>query len=120
MCVPPLLKILPNQIPVSRLLAISMNMTMEGTESVGDTISGLLYQASRRPAEQRKVQRELDSVLGREVLPSWLDRKKLPYLEAFIQELYRTAQAFSITTHYCNFGKIWWIVHCLLKHYVFR
>lgn len=95
---------IPNHVPVARLLAISMNMTMEGTESTGDTICGLLYQASRRPEDQRKVQQELDAVLGREVLLSWLDRKRLPYLEAFIQELYRTAPAFSITTHYCNFG----------------
>ncbi|KAG8183294.1 hypothetical protein JTE90_025994 [Oedothorax gibbosus] len=88
---------------MERLLSISMNMTMEGTESTGDSVCILLTQASRYPEEQLKVQEELDTVVGREALPSWADRKRLPYLEAFIQELYRTRQPFSITTQYCNF-----------------
>lgn len=89
--------------PVERLIAIAMNMTMEGTG--GDTVCSLLSQASQRPAEQRRVQEEMDAALGPDGTLSWQDRKKLPTLEAFIQELYRTAQAFPTTTLYCNFGK---------------
>ncbi|PRD21445.1 UNVERIFIED_CONTAM: Cyp2u1 [Trichonephila clavipes] len=85
---------------MDRLLGISMNMTMEGTDSVGESISNLLTEASKHLEEQKKVQKELDSVVGKERLPSMLDRPKLPYLEAFIQELFRTAQAFYNTTHY--------------------
>ncbi|GIY29451.1 cytochrome P450 2F3 [Caerostris darwini] len=88
---------------MERLLAISMNMTMEGTDSVGETICSLLTEAAKHPEEQKRVQDEMDVVIGKERLPSWLDRAKLPYLEAFIQELFRIAQAFNNTTHYCNF-----------------
>ncbi|GFR29653.1 cytochrome P450 2C16 [Trichonephila clavata] len=88
---------------MDRLLGISMNMTMEGTDSVGESVSSLLTEASKHPEEQKKIQKELDSVVGKERLPSMLDRPKLPYLEAFIQELFRTAQAFYNTTHYSNF-----------------
>ncbi|GIY91837.1 cytochrome P450 2U1 [Caerostris extrusa] len=62
---------------MERLLAISMNMTMEGTDSVGETICSLLTEAAKHPEEQKK--------------------------KAFIQELFRIAQAFNNTTHYCNF-----------------
>ncbi|GIY29453.1 cytochrome P450 2F3 [Caerostris darwini] len=88
---------------MERLLAISMNMTMEGTDSVGDTICSLLTEVAKHPEEQKKVQEEMDAVIGKERLPSWLDRTKLPYLEAFIKELYRVAQAFYNTAHYSNF-----------------
>ncbi|XP_055947389.1 cytochrome P450 2J1-like [Argiope bruennichi] len=88
---------------MERLLGISMNMTMEGTDSVGDTLCSLLTEAAKHPEEQKKVQEEMDSVIGRERLPSMLDKPKLPYLEAFIQELFRIAQAFYNTTHYSNF-----------------
>lgn len=88
---------------MKRLHSISFNMLMEGTESVGGTIYELLQVASNYPEEQKLVQEELDSVVGQERLPSWIDRHKLPYLEAFIQELYRHNMPFNISTHYCNF-----------------
>ncbi|CAL1290557.1 unnamed protein product [Larinioides sclopetarius] len=88
---------------MERLLGISMNMTMEGTDSIGDTLCSLLTETAKHPQEQKKVQEEIDSVIGRERLPSMLDRPILPYLEAFIQELIRVAQAFYNTTHYSNF-----------------
>ncbi|KAG8183295.1 hypothetical protein JTE90_025995 [Oedothorax gibbosus] len=86
---------------MERLIAIAMNMTMEGTG--GDTVCSLLTHASHQPLEQKKVQEELDNVLGKDGVLSWQDRKNTPYLEAFIQELYRTAPAFPTTTLYCNF-----------------
>lgn len=82
-----------------------MNMMMEGTESVGGTIFGLLEEASKHLDEQKLVQDELDSVIGRERMPSWSDRQNVPYLEAFIQELYRHCMPFNVTTHYCNFSE---------------
>lgn len=89
---------------VKRLHSITLNMLMEGTESVGGTICLLLDEASKHLHEQKLVQEELDSIVGRERLPTWLDRQNLPYLEAFIQELYRHAMPFNVTTHYCNFS----------------
>lgn len=90
---------------MKRLHSITMNMLMEGSESVGGTIFGLLKEASNHLDEQKLVQDELDSVIGRERIPSWSDRQNLPYVEAFIQELYRHSMPFNITTHYCNFSE---------------
>ncbi|KFM63295.1 Cytochrome P450 1A1, partial [Stegodyphus mimosarum] len=75
---------------MDRLRAISMNMMMEGTESVTSALTTLLTAISKHPVEQKLAQEELDTVVGKERLPSWLDRQNLPYLEAMIQELYRT------------------------------
>ncbi|XP_015905321.2 cytochrome P450 18a1 isoform X1 [Parasteatoda tepidariorum] len=84
-----------------RLLAVSMNMLMEGSGPSG--ILGLLLEAAKHPEEQKLVQKEIDSVVGRDRLPSWLDRNDLAYTEAFIQELHRCGQSFYISNLYSNF-----------------
>lgn len=43
----------------------------------------------RHPEVQVKAQRLLDSVVGRERLPDFSDREKLPYIDFIVQELYR-------------------------------
>ena len=41
------------------------------------------------PDLQMKAQQEIDSVVGLDSLPSFLDRDRLPYIEAIIQEIFR-------------------------------
>ena len=41
------------------------------------------------PAAMRKVQEELDRVVGRNCFPTFEDQASLPYLDAFIKELNR-------------------------------
>lgn len=41
------------------------------------------------PEARRKAQAEIDSVVGRERLPSFDDRPRLPYIEAFYREVMR-------------------------------
>jgi cytochrome P450 len=41
------------------------------------------------PQVQRKAQAELDLVIGRDRLPTFDDRPRLPYIEAFCKELMR-------------------------------
>ena len=41
------------------------------------------------PAAMRKVQEELDRVVGRNRFPTFEDQASLPYLDAFIKELNR-------------------------------
>ncbi|KAF8788486.1 Cytochrome P450 2C38 like protein [Argiope bruennichi] len=86
-----------------RLKANAYNLFFEGTESVTSTIGSLLVELSKHPDVQRKVQEELDSVVGRERLPSWTDKQNLPYMDATIQELYRKAALFLVLTMYSNF-----------------
>ncbi|GFQ84222.1 cytochrome P450 2A10 [Trichonephila clavata] len=89
----------------ARLKANALNLFFEGTESTGSTTTSLLIELSKHPDVQKKIQEELDTVVGRERLPSWIDRPNLPYLDATIQELYRVAALFLVTTMYSNFSK---------------
>lgn len=41
------------------------------------------------PEVQRKAQAEVDSIVGKDRLPSFQDRESLPYVEAVVKELYR-------------------------------
>lgn len=41
------------------------------------------------PEAQERAQAELDSVLGRDRLPAFSDRKDLPYVECILSELFR-------------------------------
>ncbi|KFM82750.1 Cytochrome P450 2A3, partial [Stegodyphus mimosarum] len=89
---------------MERLRAISFNLYFEGMESVSTAVMGMLAELSKHLNAQREAQKEMDNVVGRERLPSWSDRLNLPYLDATIQELYRFAAPFLITTQYSNFG----------------
>ncbi|KAI0717572.1 cytochrome P450 [Cerioporus squamosus] len=50
-----------------------------------DTVCAILHS----PESVRRVQEELDRVVGRDRLPTFEDKRSLPYLEAFITEVYR-------------------------------
>ncbi|GFR01963.1 cytochrome P450 2J6 [Trichonephila clavata] len=93
----------PSSFNEARLKANALNLFFEGTESTGSTTTSLLIELSKHPDVQKKIQEELDTVVGRERLPSWIDRPNLPYLDATIQELYRVAALFLVTTMYSNF-----------------
>jgi cytochrome P450 len=41
------------------------------------------------PEVQRRAQAELDAVVGRDRLPTFDDRPRLPYIDAFCKELMR-------------------------------
>lgn len=76
---------------LERLTAISLNLFAAGTE----TITSTLYWAMRlmlvHQDVQKKVQAEIDHVIGKERHPSIVDRSKMPYTEATIAEIHRYA-----------------------------
>jgi len=41
------------------------------------------------PHVQKKAREELDMIIGRERLPTFADREKLPYIEYIMQETFR-------------------------------
>jgi len=41
------------------------------------------------PEVQTRAQQELDSVVGRDRLPEFIDRPQLPYINALVKELFR-------------------------------
>ncbi|XP_054713638.1 uncharacterized protein LOC129223096 [Uloborus diversus] len=81
----------------------AMALFLEGTESISSAIWGWLLELSKHPHAQEVSQKELDNVVGRERLPSWMDRQNLPFYDAVLQETYRCASPFLVTTQYSNF-----------------
>jgi cytochrome P450 family 2 subfamily J len=62
---------------------------LAGTDTTSNTLLwGLLYMVLH-PDVQRKVQAELDDVIGRQRMPSYEDRPNLPYTEATLLEIQR-------------------------------
>ncbi|GFY54616.1 cytochrome P450 2U1 [Trichonephila inaurata madagascariensis] len=89
-----------------RLRANAFNIFFEGTESTSLQITSLLLELSKHPEVQKAAQDEIDAVIGRERLPSWLDKQNLPYVDATLQ-LFRLAMVFRASTMYSNFGVIY-------------
>lgn len=52
-------------------------------------MSNFLFGIVRHTAELQKAQAEIDSVVGRDRLPTLADRFKLPYFEALCMEIHR-------------------------------
>ncbi|KFM82752.1 Cytochrome P450 18a1, partial [Stegodyphus mimosarum] len=88
---------------MERLQGNCLNIFFEGIESVSIAATGLLTELSKHLDVQRKVQKEMDNIVGRDRLPSWTDRQNLPYLDATMYELYRVASPFLISTQLSNF-----------------
>lgn len=65
------------------------DLFLAGAETSSTTLTwGMLYMV-RHPEVQKKVQEELDEVVGRSRCPSLTDRADLPYTEAVIMEIQR-------------------------------
>jgi len=60
-----------------------------GTDATISTVKNMLLYLMMHPDVQRKVQQEIDDVIGKERLPSMEDRSRMPYTEATILEVNR-------------------------------
>ncbi|KAG8911538.1 hypothetical protein FRC02_006540 [Tulasnella sp. 418] len=67
----------------------------------------IIYLAAAYPEYQRKVQEELDRVVGNERAPTVADLPNLPYLSFFLREVYRFRPVNSLTTHYSTEDQIY-------------
>ena len=76
------------------------------------------------PEMQKKVQDELDSVTGRERLPTFEDRPRLPYISAICKELLRWRPVVPLGTFNPSFAhaKYWCslIDHTAIPHAAMR
>jgi cytochrome P450 family 2 subfamily U polypeptide 1 len=71
------------------LIADLRIMFLAGTETTTATLRwGFLYLMAHLDI-QRKLQKEIDDVIGRERMPSMEDKLRMPYMEAFIMEVSR-------------------------------
>jgi len=62
-----------------------------GFETTATAILWFMTFMVNYPDIQSRIQSELDSVVGRDTLPRWEDRSRLPYLVATIEETFRRA-----------------------------
>ncbi|XP_012496026.1 PREDICTED: cytochrome P450 1A2 [Propithecus coquereli] len=73
-----------------------------GFDTVTTAISWSLMYLVTKPEIQRKIQKELDAVVGRARRPRLSDRPRLPYMEAFILETFRHASFVPFTIPHCT------------------
>ncbi|KAH7922200.1 cytochrome P450 [Leucogyrophana mollusca] len=60
-----------------------------GAETTAVSITNMIMAAACYPEAQKKVQAELDKVVGRDRPPTFADQESLPQLQAFIEETLR-------------------------------
>ncbi|XP_068927618.1 cytochrome P450 1A2 isoform X2 [Petaurus breviceps papuanus] len=75
-----------------------------GFDTVSTAISWILLYLVTKPEIQKKIQEELDTVIGRERSPLLSDRPQLPYMEALILEFFRHTSFVPLTIPH---RKIW-------------
>ncbi len=78
-----------NFLHLKSLSATTVVLYMTGIETSSTTMRWALLYMMVYSDIQRKVQQELDTVIGRNRMPEWKDRLELPYTEAVLQEIQR-------------------------------
>nr|P00187.3 RecName: Full=Cytochrome P450 1A2; AltName: Full=CYPIA2; AltName: Full=Cholesterol 25-hydroxylase; AltName: Full=Cytochrome P450 isozyme 4; Short=Cytochrome P450 LM4; AltName: Full=Cytochrome P450-PM4; AltName: Full=Hydroperoxy icosatetraenoate dehydratase [Oryctolagus cuniculus] len=115
-------------IPQEKIVNLVNDIFGAGFDTITTALSWSLMYLVTNPRRQRKIQEELDAVVGRARQPRLSDRPQLPYLEAFILELFRhtsfvpftiphsttrdtTLNGFHIPKECCIFINQWQINH---------
>ncbi|XP_076348012.1 cytochrome P450 18a1-like [Tachypleus tridentatus] len=79
-----------------QLLQVMGDIFSAGLETVTSTLEWAILFLVRNPEVQKRVQRELDAVVGRHRLPKLSDQTDLPYTEATILEVLRRANVIAL------------------------
>uniref|UniRef100_A0A2K6F0Z4 Cytochrome P450 1A n=1 Tax=Propithecus coquereli TaxID=379532 RepID=A0A2K6F0Z4_PROCO len=79
------------QVSDEKFISVVSDIFGAGFDTVTTAISWSLMYLVTNPRIQRKIQEELDAVVGRARRPRLSDRPRLPYMEAFILETFRHA-----------------------------
>jgi cytochrome P450 len=79
-----------SSIEYSHLIA---ELLTAGTETTATTLQWVFKVAVLNPDPLKRAQEEIDRVVGRNRLPAWEEQARLPYFNAFVEELHRWATA---------------------------
>uniref|UniRef100_A0A452TEB5 Cytochrome P450 1A n=1 Tax=Ursus maritimus TaxID=29073 RepID=A0A452TEB5_URSMA len=79
------------QLSDEKIVNVVLDIFGAGFDTVTTAISWSLLYLVTNPNVQKKIQEELDIVIGRARQPRLSDRPQLPYMEAFILEVFRHA-----------------------------
>ncbi|KAI6076483.1 Cytochrome P450 2W1-like isoform X1 [Aix galericulata] len=71
------------------VLASALDLLMAGTETTSTTLQWAVLLMMKYPEIQKKVHAEIERVLGPDCLPTFEDRKKMPFTTAVIHEVQR-------------------------------
>ncbi|GLJ19346.1 hypothetical protein SUGI_0348540 [Cryptomeria japonica] len=77
------------QLTLENIKALLMDMFIAGIDTTSATIEWTMTELLRKPALMRKVQEELDDVVGVERRMEEADITNLPYLRAVVKEVFR-------------------------------
>jgi cytochrome P450 len=75
---------------------------LAGTETTTDTLMWSILFMMVHPDVQRKVQQEIDDVIGRQRTPSVDDKSRMPYTEATLLEVQRKASVVALSVPHCT------------------
>ncbi|MPC51246.1 Cytochrome P450 2D15 [Portunus trituberculatus] len=74
---------------MDQLMGVIFDLFVAGMETTSSTLTTAVYLMAKHQDVQRRVQEELDEVVGRDRLPSFSDMERLPYVQATIHEVQR-------------------------------
>jgi cytochrome P450 len=69
---------------------------------------------ARYPKVQAEAQQEIDAIVGRDRLPAFEDREKLPYVEAMVMEILRWQPVLPLGRHPDELLNVWFRAHLYL------
>ncbi|XP_053713834.1 cytochrome P450 2J4-like [Synchiropus splendidus] len=73
----------------ANLVLCSLDLFIAGTETTSTTLQWALIYLVRHPEIQKKVQAEIDQVIGQNRLPAMSDRANMPFTDAVVHEIQR-------------------------------
>lgn len=76
-------------LPVPELSSLVSSLFGAGADTSSSTLITFLLACCAFPAAVAAAQRELDAVVGTSRSPTWDDRPRLPYVDAFVKEVFR-------------------------------
>ncbi|XP_077520116.1 uncharacterized protein LOC144129934 [Amblyomma americanum] len=75
---------------IDTLIGNIFSLFIAGYATVKETLQWHMMVCAYKPdSVQRRIQEEIDHVVGRERAPSWADRNAMPFTMAFLWEMYR-------------------------------
>jgi len=73
-----------------------------GTETSSTTLLWAILYMCKFPDVQKKLQEEVDRVIGNKRLPSRADKQNMPYVEAFTNETHRKASLLPMSVYHAT------------------
>uniref|UniRef100_A0A5B7BIH9 Putative geraniol 8-hydroxylase-like n=1 Tax=Davidia involucrata TaxID=16924 RepID=A0A5B7BIH9_DAVIN len=88
-------------LPMTHLKALLMDMVVGGTDTTSNAVEFAMAEMMKKPEVMRKVQQELDTVIGKDSIVEESHIHKLPYLYAVMKEALRLHPTLPLLVPHC-------------------